>query len=126
MLRIARAALFAVLPAELLLAILLVSGVSLPVPVIVVAELAVVSVFVLEAVTAYRLFRAERRGGASRRAALLATFRSLGTRTGAQGHGVRAEGHGEPRPVDGATPQRRAARRHRRAVLEANRRRYCW
>ncbi|MFC7642044.1 hypothetical protein ACFQX6_14495 [Streptosporangium lutulentum] len=48
MLRIARAAMFTVLPAELLLAVLLVSGVSLPVPVIVVAELAVVSVLVLE------------------------------------------------------------------------------
>ncbi|AWS43285.1 hypothetical protein [Streptosporangium sp. 'caverna'] len=77
MLKVARAALFAVLPAELLLMTLLISGVSLPVPVIVVAELAVVSVFVLEAVTAYRLFRSERRGGAGRRAALLATFHRL-------------------------------------------------
>jgi len=77
MLRIARAALFAVLPAELLLAVLLVSGVSLPAPVITVAELAVVSVLALEAVTAYRLFRAERRSGVSQRAAAQATVHRL-------------------------------------------------
>ena len=64
MLKIARAALFAVLPAELLLVVLLLSGVSLPLPVIVGAELVVVAVFALEVVTAYRLFRAERRDGA--------------------------------------------------------------
>ncbi|MER5646191.1 hypothetical protein [Streptosporangium sp. NPDC002524] len=77
MLRAARAALFAVIPMELLLVILLVSGVPLPGPVIVAAELLVASMLVLEAVTAYRLFRAERRGGADRRAALGATFRLL-------------------------------------------------
>ncbi|WP_440106694.1 hypothetical protein [Streptosporangium sp. H16] len=77
MLGAARAALFAVIPMELLLVVLLVSGVPLPGPVIVVAELAVASVLVLEAVTAYRLFGAERRGGADRRAALVATFHLL-------------------------------------------------
>ncbi|MCG5214506.1 hypothetical protein [Streptosporangium sp. KLBMP 9127] len=69
MLKIARAALFAVLPAELVLVVLLLSGVSLPLPVIVGAELVVVAVFALEVVTAYRLFRAERRNGLGRRAA---------------------------------------------------------
>ncbi|MGJ6966006.1 hypothetical protein ACSDR0_29270 [Streptosporangium sp. G11] len=77
MLRAARAALFAVIPLEMLFVVLLVSGVSLPGPVIVVAELTVASMLVLEAVTAYRLFRAERRGGADRRAALLTTFHLL-------------------------------------------------
>ncbi len=77
MLRIARAALFAVLPAELLLTVLLVSGVSLPGPVLAGAELAAVAVFLLETVTAYRLFRAARRGGADRRAALWATVHHL-------------------------------------------------
>ncbi|GLW05702.1 hypothetical protein Misp01_08320 [Microtetraspora sp. NBRC 13810] len=77
MLRIARAALFAVIPAELLLLILIVSGVSLPFPVLVAAEFAVVSVLTLEAVTAYRLFRAERRAGASRPAALRGTYDRL-------------------------------------------------
>ncbi|MEU8386184.1 hypothetical protein [Streptosporangium sp. NPDC048865] len=77
MLGIARAALFAVIPLEMLIVILLVSGVPLPGPVIVVAELVVVSVLVLEAVTAYRLFRAGRRGGAGRRAALVATYHGL-------------------------------------------------
>lgn len=73
MLRISRAALLAVLPAELLLALLLVSGVSLPGPVLVLAEFAVLSVVVLEVVTASRLFRAEVSGGAGRRTALRRT-----------------------------------------------------
>ncbi|MFF5110286.1 hypothetical protein [Streptosporangium sp. NPDC000509] len=77
MLGIARAALFAVIPMEMLFVILLVAGVPLPGPVIVVAELIVASMLVLEAVTAYRLFRAERRGGADRRAALRTTFHLL-------------------------------------------------
>ncbi|MGW5162522.1 hypothetical protein ACWEPN_44220, partial [Nonomuraea wenchangensis] len=70
MLRFSRAALYAVVPAELLFAVLLVSGVSLPLPVVAVAEVAVAAVLVLEAVTAYRLFAAARRGGADRRAAV--------------------------------------------------------
>ncbi|GAA3075851.1 hypothetical protein [Streptosporangium carneum] len=77
MLRVARAALFAVLPVELLLVVLTVSGVSLPGPVLVAAESAVALVLALEAVTAYRLFRAERRGGADRGAALRATVHRL-------------------------------------------------
>ncbi|WP_436761787.1 hypothetical protein [Streptosporangium sp. V21-05] len=77
MLWAARAVLFAVIPVEMLLVVLLVSGVPLPGPVIVAAELVVASALVLEAVTAYRLFGAERRGGAGRRAALVATYRLL-------------------------------------------------
>ncbi|MBG0831034.1 hypothetical protein HS041_25060 [Planomonospora sp. ID67723] len=77
MLRLARAAMFALLPAELLLAVLLLSGVAVPVPVIVAAEAAVAAVFLLETAVACRLFRAERRGGAGRRSALRATVRRL-------------------------------------------------
>ncbi|MFF5206786.1 hypothetical protein [Streptosporangium sp. NPDC000396] len=77
MLGIARGALSAMVPVELLLVILLASGVSLPGWVIVVAELAAASVFVLETVTVYRLFRAERRGGADRRTALRAAVDRL-------------------------------------------------
>ncbi|MEU9890163.1 hypothetical protein [Sphaerisporangium sp. NPDC051011] len=77
MIRLARAALYAVLPAELLVAILLVSGVTLPGPVFAVTEAVVALVFVLEATTAYRLFRAARRRGADRRAALRETLHHL-------------------------------------------------
>ncbi|NUR87974.1 MAG: hypothetical protein HOY71_28140, partial [Nonomuraea sp.] len=77
MLRVARAALFATVPAELVFAVLLVSGVSLPLAVVAVAETAVVAVFVLEAVTAFLLFRAARRGGADRRKASRATYEQL-------------------------------------------------
>jgi hypothetical protein len=77
MVRLARAVLFVVPPAEFLLTVLLLSGVPLPAPVIAVAEVVVVTVFALEAVTAYRLFRAERRAGASRRAAARATVERL-------------------------------------------------
>jgi hypothetical protein len=77
MLRIARAALFAMVPVELLLAVLLVSGVSLPRPLIAIAEAAVVAVLILEAATLYRLFGAERRGGANRRTALRAIYGQL-------------------------------------------------
>jgi len=77
MLRISRAALFAVIPAELLLAVLLMSGVPLPGPVVVLAEVAVASVLLLEAATVCRLFRTERMGGADRRTALRASFHRL-------------------------------------------------
>ncbi|GAA2449404.1 hypothetical protein GCM10010191_78770 [Actinomadura vinacea] len=69
-LKIARIALFTLLPAELLLVVLLVSGVPVPAPLIAVAEAVVAAVLVLEAAVAYRLFRAARRGGSDRRAAL--------------------------------------------------------
>ena len=77
MLGIARAALFAVVPAELLLVVLLASGVALPGPLVVSAEAAVVAVAVLEIVTAYRLFRDGRRGGSDRRTALRAAVHRL-------------------------------------------------
>ncbi|MGI5490253.1 hypothetical protein [Microtetraspora malaysiensis] len=77
MLRVARAALFAMVPAELVLAVLLVSGVSPPLPVVAVAEAAVVAVLALEAVTAYRLFRTARRGGADRWTALRTAYEQL-------------------------------------------------
>lgn len=77
MLRIARAALFVMVPVELLLAVLLASGVSLPRPLIATAKAAVVAVLILEAATLYRLFGAERRGGANRRAALRAIYGQL-------------------------------------------------
>ncbi|MFK4042547.1 hypothetical protein ACI2LC_42695 [Nonomuraea wenchangensis] len=77
MVRVARAALFAVLPAELVLAVLLVSGVSLPLPVVAVAEVVVVAVLVLEAVTAYRLFGAARQAGADRWTAVRAAYERL-------------------------------------------------
>ncbi|MEU7896339.1 hypothetical protein AB0B45_26225 [Nonomuraea sp. NPDC049152] len=73
MLRLARAALYTVIPAELLLAVLLVSGVSLPTPVLLLAEAVVLGVLTLEAATAFRLYRTARGEGAERRAALLAT-----------------------------------------------------
>lgn len=77
MLKTARTALLAVLPAELLLFVLIVSGVSLPEPLLVLAESAVLAVVLLEAVTAYRLYRAEVQDGADRRAALRRTWHQL-------------------------------------------------
>jgi hypothetical protein len=76
-LRIARAALFAAVPAELLLVVLLASGVSPPRPLLAAAEVAVVAVLLLELAVACRLFGAERRGGATRRTALRAAYRRL-------------------------------------------------
>ncbi|MEV0203395.1 hypothetical protein AB0H81_44135, partial [Nonomuraea sp. NPDC050691] len=64
MVRFARAALYAVVPAEFLLAVLLVSGVRPPVPLLVAAETVAALVFTLEAVVAGRLFLAARRAGA--------------------------------------------------------------
>lgn len=77
MLRIARAVLFAMVPAELLVVVLLVSGVPLPGPVVLVAEGAVAAALVLEVVVGYRLFRAARRGGDHRRAAVRAAYGQL-------------------------------------------------
>lgn len=77
LLRIARAALFAVVPAELLVVVLLVAGISVPGPLAALAEVAVAAVSVLVAAVACRLFRAARRGGADRRTALRATVDRL-------------------------------------------------
>jgi hypothetical protein len=77
LLRLSRAALLAVLPAELALAVLLVSGVRLPVPVIVAAEVAVATVVVLEVAAARRLFASARNGGAGRGEAMRSAVRQL-------------------------------------------------
>ncbi|NRQ31452.1 hypothetical protein HII36_06300 [Nonomuraea sp. NN258] len=77
MLRFARAALYTVIPAELLIVIMIVSGVSLPAPLVVAVEVAVVLVFGLEMVTGCRLFLAARRRGAGRRAAAEEAVRTL-------------------------------------------------
>lgn len=77
LLRIARAALFAVVPAELLIVVLLVAGISVPGPLTALAEVAVTAVSVLVAAVACGLFRAGRRGGADRRTALRATVDRL-------------------------------------------------
>ncbi|GAA3470391.1 hypothetical protein [Nonomuraea roseola] len=77
MLRFARAALYTVIPAELVLMTLLIAGVPLPTPVLVAGETIVMLVLALEAVTAYRLFSASRRAGLGRRAALSATYEQL-------------------------------------------------
>lgn len=72
MIRLARAVMFAALPAELLVVVLLVSGAPLPAPLVVAAEAAVTAAILLEAAVAVRLYRAARRGGATRRAAVRA------------------------------------------------------
>lgn len=77
MVRLARAALYAVVPAECLLAVLLVWGVRPPVALLAGAEGAAALVFTLEAVVAGRLFLAARREGSGRRAALSATADAL-------------------------------------------------
>ncbi|WP_113701876.1 hypothetical protein [Nonomuraea lactucae] len=76
-LRLARAALYAVVPAELLLVILVASGTPLPAPAVVAAEAVAALVLCLAAVVAYRLYGSGRRGGAGRRAALSATVDQL-------------------------------------------------
>jgi hypothetical protein len=70
MLKIARVALFAILPAEVTLVVLLLSGVALPRTVVIAAELVVLTVLVLEASVLWRRYRALRRDGAARRTAL--------------------------------------------------------
>ncbi|GAA3191785.1 hypothetical protein ACFO1B_41200 [Dactylosporangium siamense] len=77
MLRLARAALFAAVPAELLLVVLLVAGVPLPHPLLAAVEALVLAVLTLEAVTVLRLFRAGRRRGLDRRAAASAAYGRL-------------------------------------------------
>jgi len=68
---------YAVMPAELLIVVLLISGVAIPTPVLLAAESLVAAVLVLEAAVFWRLFAEERRGGLGRRAAALATARRL-------------------------------------------------
>ncbi|MFC5749763.1 hypothetical protein [Actinomadura rugatobispora] len=68
--KIARAALLAVFPAELTLVVLLLSGADVPAGLILAAEAAVPAVLALELTVACRVFAAARRDGADRRAAL--------------------------------------------------------
>ncbi|MFI6820094.1 hypothetical protein ACIBJE_03970 [Micromonospora sp. NPDC050187] len=77
MLKIARAALFAILPAEVMLAVLLVSGVALPRPVVTAAELGVLTVLLLEALVLGQRYRALRQDGARRRTALRGTYEQV-------------------------------------------------
>jgi hypothetical protein len=77
MLKTARAALFAILPAEVMLVVLLVSGVTLPRPVVMVTELVVLTVLLLEAWVLSRHYRALRRDGAGRRTALRRTYEHI-------------------------------------------------
>lgn len=74
MLRLARAALLAAAPVEALLLVLVASGVPLPPPVLAVVVLAVLP---LEVVTVLRLYRAARRAGLPRRAAVRAAYEHL-------------------------------------------------
>lgn len=69
MVGLARAALCGMVPAELLLFVLLVSGFALPAPVIAAAEVLLLAVSIVELVAAYRLFRAARMDGADVRMA---------------------------------------------------------
>ncbi|MFI0484194.1 hypothetical protein [Actinomadura sp. 9N215] len=73
MLRIARAALYGVAPAELMLVVLLVAGVPLPRSVVLAAEAVVAAVIVLEVAAAGLLVRERRRDGAG----WWAAFRSV-------------------------------------------------
>ncbi|MGW4228859.1 hypothetical protein ACWEF9_06155 [Streptomyces sp. NPDC004980] len=75
--RIASAAAWGVLPAELALAVCLVAGVRIPVTVLLGAEALVLAVLVVEAVTLWPLYAAGRRAGAGRRNALRAALRTL-------------------------------------------------
>jgi hypothetical protein len=77
MLRVARAALFAAVPAELLLVVLLVSGTPLPRLLVTGVEALVLGVLALEAVAVLRLFRAGRRRGLDRRRAARAAYEDL-------------------------------------------------
>lgn len=77
MLRIARAALLAVLPAEVVFAVLIMSGVRPPALVGTLLEVAVAAVTGLVALVFLRLYRAQRRRGTGRRAAARAAVRVL-------------------------------------------------
>ncbi|MFI5912012.1 hypothetical protein [Dactylosporangium sp. NPDC051541] len=77
MLRAARAALFAVIPAEVVLGVLIVAGVGLPPAVVVAMEALVLAVLVLEVAAVRRLYREERRVRATRLAAVRAVWARL-------------------------------------------------
>ncbi|MEU4260900.1 hypothetical protein [Streptomyces sp. NPDC025273] len=75
--RIARAAAWGVVPAELALVACLTAGVRIPVAVLLGVEVLVLAVLVVEGVTLWPLYAAGRRAGAGRREALRAALRTL-------------------------------------------------
>jgi hypothetical protein len=75
--KIARAALLVIVPAEVTLAVLLVSGVTLRRPVVVAAELVVLTVVLLEALVLWPRYRALRHDGARRRTALRGAYEQM-------------------------------------------------
>lgn len=75
--RIARAALFAMVPAEVVLAVLLLSGIALPTLVIAIAEAAVLLVLLLEILVLWQRYRALRQDGAGRRPALRGAYEQI-------------------------------------------------
>jgi hypothetical protein len=77
MLRIARAVLLAVVPAEVLLAVLLVSGVALPRPVGAAAEIGVLAVLLLELLVLWQRYRALRQDGTGRRHAIRGAYEQI-------------------------------------------------
>ncbi|WP_411078782.1 hypothetical protein [Streptomyces sp. cmx-18-6] len=76
-LRVARGAVWAVLPAELALLVCLAGGVRIPGAVLLVTEALVVGVLALEASVWWRLYAARRRAGAGRREAGRSALRAL-------------------------------------------------
>ncbi|GAA2727676.1 hypothetical protein [Actinocorallia aurantiaca] len=76
-LRLARTVLYAVVPAEVLVVVLLVSGVSLPPQLIAVVEVLVLLALAVEFAAAVPLYRAARRAGAGRRTAARAVYEGL-------------------------------------------------
>ncbi|MFI0452960.1 hypothetical protein [Actinomadura sp. 6N118] len=77
MLRVARAVLYAVLPAEVVFVVLLVSGVPLPRSVALATEAIITAVLLLEGAVACWLYRSARRSGADRRGALSSVLDQL-------------------------------------------------
>ncbi|MFD0904874.1 hypothetical protein [Actinomadura sediminis] len=77
MLRVARGVLFAMVPLELVLLVLLGSGVALPHGVLVAGEVCVLAALVLEGTVAFRLYRGARRDGAGRAAAVRHAYRTI-------------------------------------------------
>lgn len=77
MLRIARSALLFVVPAEVVLVVLLGSGVGLPWPVVATAEAAALAVLLLEVVVLWRHYRALRHGGVGRGPALRGAYEQV-------------------------------------------------
>ncbi|QFG23847.1 hypothetical protein [Actinomadura sp. WMMB 499] len=76
MVRVARAVLFGLFPFEIVLLVLLVSGVAVPRPVVVAGEAVVLAALALEGTVAFRLYRAARRD-AGRAEAVRRAYRTI-------------------------------------------------